>query len=288
MFCSRPRCRIINSMTVRFPPTTNDLDIKEKQRRLRQTRKLSQIFGELPWDDTEQPHLEGYDRPAVESASKDHPRQRQQHIRFSKHSLIDSDSSPSRPFRFPLDSRSAEANKMSPPLLGSLRDALGRSNSTTRRQPTYPSHISQLDSARFGGRLGRAGSTGSTGSDESTQGPGHLSIVENKPTRSSSLRITNRQAWPKDKSRRRSVQTPVTGVTQAHTRRSTELFTPTHSQRRSVTLWTRRRTAKDDPATLYRDTADQGREDGDSADLHPLTEAQRIQSIRRGRKLAQV
>src|SRR6266566_248784 len=119
-------------MTVRFPPTTNDLDIKEKQRRLRQTRKLSQILGEIPRDDAEQPHLEGYKRPAVESATTDHPRQRQQHIRFSKLSLIDSDS-PGRPFRFPLSTRSAEANKMSPQLLGSSRDALGRSTSTRRQ-----------------------------------------------------------------------------------------------------------------------------------------------------------
>ena len=276
-------------MTVRFPPTTNDLDIKEKQRRLRQTRKLSQIFGELPWDDTEQPHLEGYDRPAVESASNDHPKQRQQHIRFSKRSFIDSDS-PFRPSCFPLDSRSAEANKMTPPLLGPLRDALGRSNSTTRRQPTDPSHVSRLESARFG--LGRAGSTGSTGSDESAQGAaGHLSIVENKPTRSASLRIINRQARPKDKSRRRSVQVynPDADAMQANSRRSTELFKPTHSQRRSVTLWTRRRIAKDDPANHNRSAADQGREDDGSADLHhPLTEAQRIQSVRRGKKLAQV
>lgn len=269
-------------MTMRFPPTRNDLDIKEKQRLLRQTRKLSQIFGEPPWDDAEQPHLDGYNRPAVESASKDHPQQRQQHIRFSKRSLIDSDS-PSRPFCFPLDPRSAEANKMPQPLLRPLRDALGRNNSTTRRQPTHPSHISQLEPARFG--LGRAGSTGSTGSDESARGASHLSIVGDKPTRSSSLRITNRQARVKDKSRRRSVQVHNQDIDsiQTHSRRSTELFTPTHSQRRSVTLWTRRRTAKDDPA------ADQSREDDSSADSNqPLTEAQRIQSIRRGRKLTQV
>jgi hypothetical protein len=270
-------------MTVQFPPTTNDLDIKEKQRRLRQNRKLSQIFGELPRDDAEQPHLEGYKKPAVESAVTDHPRQRQQHIRFPKLSLMDSDS-PCRPFRFPLDTRSAEGTKMSPQLLGSSRDALGRSTST-RRQPNHPPHISKLESARFGlGGLRRAGSTESTGSDESARGDGHLSIVENKPTRSSSLRIINRQALLKDKSRRRTVLNPDTDAIQAHSRRSTDLFTPTHSQRRSVTLWTRR-TAKDD----HRSTADLGREDDGSADSHqPLTEAQRVQSIRRGRKLAQV
>lgn len=271
-------------MTVRFPPTTNDLDIKEKQRRLRQNRKLSQIFGELPRDETVQPHLEGYERPAVESATTDHPRQRQQHNRFSKLSLVDSDS-PCRPFRFPPSTRSAEANKMSPQLLGSSREALGRSNSA-RRQPTHPSHISKLESTRFGlGGLRRAGSTGSTGSDESARCAGHLSIAENKPTRSTSLRLTNRPTRLKDKSRRRSVLNPDTDAIQAHSRRSTDLFTPTHSQRRSVTLWARRKITKDD----HLSTVDQVREDDSSADSHqPLTEAQRVLSIRRGRKLAQV
>jgi len=271
-------------MTVRFPPTTNDLDIEEKQRRLRQNRKLSQIFGELPRDDTEQPHLEGYKRPAVESATTDHPRQRQQHIRLSKLSLVDSDP-PYRPFRFPHSTRPTEADKMSPQLLESARDVLGRSTST-RRQPTHPSQISRLESTRIGlGGLRRAGSTGSTGSDESAGGEGHLSVVENKPKRSTSLRIINREARVKGKSRRRTVLDPDTDAIQAHSRRSTDLFTPTHSQRRSVTLWTRKRTAKDDP----RSSTDQSREDDGSADSHqPLTEAQRVRSIRRGRKLAQV
>jgi len=244
---------------------------------------LSQIFGELPRDDTEQPHLEDCNGPlAVESASTDHPKQRQQHIRFSKHALIDSGPS-SRPFRFPLNSRSVEANKMPPQFPGSSPDALGRKTST-RRQPTHPSHTSQLESARLGlGQLRRAGSTGSTGTDESPRGVGHPSIVENKPTRSSSLRITNGQTRLKDRSRRRTVHNPDTDAIQAHSRRSTELFTPTHSQRRSVTLWARRRITKDDSTQKGGST---GRE-GDSS-AQPLTEAQRIQSIRRGRKLAQV
>lgn len=271
-------------MTVQFPPATNDLDIEEKLRRLKQNRKLSQIFGELPRDDTEQPHPEGCNGPpAVESASTDHPQQRQQHIRFSKHPLIESGPS-SRPFCFPLNPRSVAANKMSPQLQVSSRDALER-NTSTGRQPTHPS---QLESARFGlGRLRRAGSTGSTGFGESARGSGHRSTVENKPTRASSLRLINGQTRLKDKSRRRTVHNPNTDVIQAHSRRSTELFTPTHSQRRSVTLWARRRITKDDHQHLS--TVDQGREGDGSADLRqPLTEAQRIQSIRRGRKLAQV
>ena len=275
-------------MTLRLPPTTNDLDIKEKQRLLRQNRKLSQIFGELPREDTEQPHPEGWCTPAVESASTDHPQQRRQHIRYSKHSLIDWDF-PSRPFRFPLNSRSAEANKMSPQLLGSSRDPLGQSTST-RRQPTHPSHITQFDSARFGlGRLRRARSPESSESDENARGSGHLTIVENKPTRSTSLRTLNGHARQKDKSRRRTVLNPDTDGIQAHARRSSETLTPTHTQRGSVSLWARRRMAKDDPVHQHRPAADQGREDDASTSSHrPLTGAQRIQSIRRGRKLTQV
>lgn len=272
----------VSSMTVPLPPTTNDLDIKEKLRLLRQTRKLSQIFGELPREDTVQPHPArcNMNMPAVEGASTDHPQQRQQHIRFSRHSLIDL---PSRSFRFPLNSRSAEASVMSP---SSSRVALGQSN-PTRPLPVPPSHIGQLDSARFSlGRLSRARSTGS--SHENAQRASPLSIVENKPTRSSSLRTTNHLPRPKDRSRRRTADT---SSLQTHTRRSADIFTPTtHSQRRSVSLWARRRMTKGDLPHQQRTTADQNLEhNAPVVDAHPpLTEAQKTQSIRRGRKLAQV
>lgn len=290
--CHHPTPRVplqtslfVSSMTVPLPPTTNDLDIKEKLRLLRQTRKLSQIFGELPREDTVQPHLAGcnINMRAVEAASTDHPQQRQQHIRFSRHSLIDL---PSRSFRFPLNSRSAEASVIMSP--SSSRVALGL-NGPTRPLPVPPSHIGQLDSARFSlGRLNRARSTGS--SHENARRAGPSSIVENKPTRSSSLRTTNRLARPKDRSRRRTVHDPDTSSLQTHTRMTTDIFTPTHSQRRSVSLWARRRMTKGDPAHQQRITDDQNLEDNASVvDAHPpLTEAQKSQSIRRGRKLAQV
>ena len=283
--CSSLDCVTVSSMTVRLPPTTNELDIKDKQRLLRQTRKLSQILGELPRGDTLQPHLESSSMPAVEAASTDHPQQRQQHIRFSKHSLMDS---PCRPFRFPLNPRSAEASTMSPRVQSSSRAALGRSSSM-KPLPAHP-RISQPDSARLGlGRLSRARSTESIHPDESAQRVGRLSIVEKKPTRSSSLRIINHRGREKDGSRRRTVHNPGTGAFQTHSRRSTDSFTPTHSQRRSVSLWARRRITKDDPAHHQRSSADQGQEDDASDDSRqPLTEAQRIHSIRRGRKLAQV
>jgi hypothetical protein len=267
-------------MTVPVPPTTNDLDINCKQRLLRQTRKLSQIFGELPREDVAQPLLEGYAKPTVEVASTDHPQQRQQRIRFSGHSLIDPSS---RSFRFPLNPRSAESNRMSPHAPSPPRHALGRSSSMRPLQ--------QHDSSHLGlGRLPRTRSTEFTQSEENTGRVGQLSTVQNKPTRSSSLRTLNRQARPKDRSRRRTVHDPDTGVFQSPSRRSNDISTPTHSQRKSVSLWSRRKISKDDFARQQRFTADQGREDDASVvDAHPpLTEAQRVQSIRRGRKLAQV
>lgn len=281
--------RTVSSMTAPLPPTTNDLDIKYKQRLLRRTRKLSQIFGELPREDIAQPLLEGCSMPTVDSevASKDHPQQRQQRIRFSRHSLIDPSS---RSFRFPLNPRSPEANGMSPQALSSPRHALGRSSSM-RPLPTHHSKSSLFDSAHLGlGRLPRARSTEFTQSEENTRHD-HLSIVENKPTRSSSLRTINRKIRPKDRSRRRTVHDPDTSVFQSPSRRSNDISTPTHSQRKSVSLWNRRKSTKDDFAHQQRFTADQGQEDDDASviDAHPpLTEAQRIQSIRRGRKLAQV
>jgi hypothetical protein len=265
----------ILSMTTPLPPTTNDLDIKNKQRLLRQTRKLSQIFGELPREDTVQPHLARCVTPAVEVASTDHPRQHQQHIRFSRHPLIDS---PSRSFRSPLNPCSAEANRMSPQGPSSFRGALG---------PDSSARPSQLDSARFGlSRLRRATSTGSSKSDESARRTGHPSIVEDKLSRSSSLRLINHQARLKDRSRRRTVHSPDNGALQESSR-NIDISTPTHSQRRSVSLWTRRNNTKDEPSHQQRSTADQ--DDAPVVDAQrPLTETERTQSIRRGRKLAKV
>lgn len=275
--------RAASSMAVPLPPTTNDLDIKHKQRLLRQTRKLSQIFGEIPREDTAQPHQEGCTMPTVEVASTDHPQQRR-HIRFSRHSLIDPSS---RSFRFPLNPRSAEADRMSPQALSPPRDALKRSSSMR----PLPTHHSKSDSVRLGlGRLPRVRSTESIQSESPRHAGHHLSVVENKPTRSTSLRVINRQARSKDRSsRRRTVHNPDTGVLQASSRRSNDISTPAHSRRKSVSLWSRKKFTKDDAHQQHL-MADQVREDDVSVvQTHPpLTEAQRVQSIRRGRKLAQV
>lgn len=243
-----------------LPPTTNESDDKDKRRLLKQMRKLSQIFGEVPPEISAQPHVARCTTPAVEAPSPDSPRR---HVLFPSYTFIDS---PSRSFRFPLSSHSAAPSSMAPQLLSPTRDALGRSSST-RRLPARPT----------------------THFDESARRPGHSTIVTEMPARSSSLRILNHvHQLPKDKSRRRSVHNPIPAAFHAHPRRSIDNHTSTHSQRRSVSLWSRRIT-KDDPAHQRHSIAVQGQEDGVSGDTHPpLTEAQRTQSLRRGRKLAQV
>src|SRR5579863_10146588 len=92
-------CSSLNSTTVSstsMPPTANDLDEKDKQRLVKQTRKLSQILGELPREATARPHTAGPSTP-----SPDLFQQHQQRVRFSRqrNSSIDP---PSRSFRFPL------------------------------------------------------------------------------------------------------------------------------------------------------------------------------------------
>jgi hypothetical protein len=210
----------------------------------------------------------------------------QQPIRISRHSFIDS-ASPSS--RFPPLPHSDST--MSPQLLSSARDALGRSDST-RHPAVHPSQANEVDSARFGlGRLRRAGSMRSTQHDEKPRPASQLSIVAEGPARSTSLRLLNHvhPVRPRDKFRPRSVHNPANPALHTHPRQSPDIFTPTHSQRRSVSLWTRRRMMKDDSAHQRHPAADQNREGDASSGSHPpLTEAQRVQSLRRGRKLAQV
>ncbi|KAH9968899.1 hypothetical protein BC827DRAFT_294162 [Russula dissimulans] len=277
----------VSSQSSPLPPIMDDLDDREEERLLRQTRKLSQIFGELPLEVAAQPHqAKCYGPPAVDSPSTDQPQQRQQHVRFSRHSFM---GTPSRSFRFPLSSaQSGAESTMSPQILPSAQDALGRSSST--RRPSTPStHPGQLDLARLGlGRLRRGGSTRSTQSNETFRRANHLT-TEKWPTRSASLRILNpvREVRPKDKWRRESVHDPVTVALHAPSQKPADLSTPTHSQRRSVSLWIRKRTMKDASSHQQRSESDHDRENDASDDEHPpLTEAQRIQSLRRRRKLA--
>jgi hypothetical protein len=284
--CSSLDRTTVSSMSL--PPTTNDLDDKEKQRLLKQTRKLSQILGELPQKATAQPHLAGCSTPAAEAPSTDASQPHQQHVRFSRHSFI---GSRSRSFRLPLPSYSeATSDDMSPLRRPSIRDAPARSSSV-RRPSARPSYSNQLDLARFGlGRLRGAESTKTNQSDENTRLAGHSSEVAERLARSSSLRVPKHvyRTLSKGKLRRRSVHNPVIASSQMPPHNSTGISSSTHLQR-SVSLWTKRSVTMDESARQQYPTTAQSREDDASGDEHPpLTEAQRIQRIRRGRKLAQV
>jgi hypothetical protein len=239
----------------------------------------------------QQPHLVGCSTPGAEGPSIDASQKHQQHVRFPRHSSIDP---PSRSFRFPLPSEETNAMTLnsSPP----VRDvhALGRSDSTQRRT-ARPPHLNQLDLARFGlSRLCRADSTRSNQPDKSTRRarrPSNVAERPERPTRFTSLRVSNNvhQARPKDKLRRQSIHSPTVATFQTSPQRPTGVSSSsTHNQRRSVSLWARRIT-KGDSAYQQCPTSDESQENDAPDDEHaPLTEAQRIQSLRRGRKLTQV
>ncbi|KAI0257489.1 hypothetical protein BJV78DRAFT_40307 [Lactifluus subvellereus] len=272
-------------MSAPLPPTTNDLHDRDKQRLLRQARKLSQIFGELPQETTALPHLARSITPAGEVPSTDPPHL---HIPFSRRSSIDQFT---HSFRLPASPRSVPSRTMSPQPLPSAPDALGP-DGPPGRLPALPLHISQLDVPRFGlSRLRKAASSISIRPDEQVPHGNYLPIAAEMPSRSSSVHLFNRVhlARSRDSSRRRSVNNPVLPASHAHSRKSDDISTPVHSQRRSMSLWPRRRNAKDDAVHQWHLTADQGREDAASSEAYqPLTGAQRTQSLRRGRKLAQV
>ena len=287
-----PSCSSLGSTTpspmpAPLPPTTNDLHENDKRRLLRQARKLSQIFGELPQETTAPSHLERSITPAREVPSTDSPRI---HIPSSRLSFIDQST---HSFCFPALPRSVPSltRTMSPQPLPSARDALGPDD-PPRGLPTLPPHINQLDRSRSRlSRLRRAASSISIRPNEGVPHVNQLPIVAEMPSRSSSVRLFNRVhlARSRDSPRRRSVNNPVLAASHAHSRKSEDISTPVHSQRRSTSLWSRRRNAKDDTAHQLHLTADQDREDAASSEAYqPLTTAQRTQSLRRGRKLAQV
>lgn len=286
--------------SISIQPTANDLDEKDKQRLVKQTRKLSQILGELPPEVTARPHTAGSSAQTAEAPSTGLSQQYQQRVRFSiqRYSFIDP---PSRSFRSPLQPSSEGTSEMSPPLLPPARDGppvpVGRSSTPTRRRPsTRLSHTGQLDLTLFGlGRLRAAGSTRSDQSDENARPGGLLSNVAEMPTRSASLRVSNQvhQARGGDKPRRRSVQDPSSLIaSQTTSQKSTgNSSSTTHPRRlgRSVSLWAKGKTTGDDSAHHQHPTTGQIREEDDWDDEQPpLTEAQRIQSLRRGKKLTQV
>jgi hypothetical protein len=269
------------SRSMPLPPTTNNLDDKDKQRLLRQARKLSQIFGELP-QEIITPSLARSGSPVAEVPSTDSSHL---HISSSRNPFID----PSTHF-FCFPARSVPSRPMSPQHLPSVRDTLCRSSSVRWSPALFP-HNSQRDLPRFGfGSLRRAASTTSLRPNEDVPHAKHLPGGTKMPFRSSSVRLLNRMhlARTRDSSRRQSVNNPV--LLESHTRpqRSEDFSTPVHPQHRSVSLLSKRRNTKGVHVQQWHFTA----ESQDDAALTeadpPLTKAQKTQSLRRGRKLAQV
>jgi hypothetical protein len=265
-----------------LPPTTNNLDDRDKQRLLRQARKLSQIFGELP-QEIITPPLARSGSPAEEIPPMDSSHL---HISSARSSFIDLST---HSFCFP--ARSVPSRPMSPQHLPSARDILCRSSSLRWSQALFP-HNSQRDLPRFGfGSLRKAASTTSLRPNEDVPRPKHLPSGSKMPFRSSSVRLLNRKhlARTRDSSRRQSVNNPVLFESHAHPQRSEDLSAPVHPQRRSVSLLSKRRNTKGVHVQQWRFSADQGQEDAALAEAYPpLTKAQKTQSLRRGRKLAQV
>lgn len=255
--------------------TRNNLDGKEKQRLLRQTRKLSQILGELPQATIAPPHPVRSSTPTVEVPLTGLS---QLHDPPSGHSFTEPSS---RSPRLSLIFHSVSASTMSPSLLPFVHDDSNRTGHT-RRSSIIPAHINQLDLTRFGlGRRHWSESMSSAHSDENASQTDHRSLVAETLSDSSDLHSVTR---PRNKPRWRSVYNPSPVEFDAHPRRSEGSSMPAYSPKRSVSLWAKGRTTNEDQRYPL---ADQGREDM-SGTQPPLTESQRVLSLRRGRKLTQV
>lgn len=264
--------------------TRNNLDGKEKQRLLKQARKLSQILGELP-QATVAPILPVRGNLTVEVPPPG----------FSQLHVPSSGRSPTEPStRSPRFSRifhTVEANTMSPPPPPSVVHDDSNRTGPKRLSSIIPANINQLDLTRFGlGHRQWSESTCSTHSDENASHTDHQTLVAETETLSdSSTNLHSLNTRPRNKARWRSVYNPSPTVFDARPRRSEDSSTmPAYSSAcsstRSVSLWTKRSTSnKDQRHTLANQSQD------NTSGMHPpLTESQRIMSLRRGRKLAQV
>lgn len=261
--------------------TRNNLDGKEKQRLLRQARKLSQIFGEPP-QATVAPTFPVRGNPTVEVPPPG----------FSQLHVPSSGRSPTGPStrspRFSRISHTVEANTMSPPPLPSVVHDDSNRTEPKRLSSIIPANINQLGLTRFGlGRRQWSGSTCSTHSDENASHTDHQSLVAELETLSdSSTNLHSLNTRPRNKARWRGVYNPSPSKFDARPRTSEDSSTmPAYSSStRSTSLWTKRTTSNEDQRhTLANQSQDI------ASGMHPtLTESQRIMSLRRGRKLAQV
>ncbi|KAI9462496.1 hypothetical protein BJY52DRAFT_1185216 [Lactarius psammicola] len=238
--------------------TRNDLDGKEKQRLLRQARKLSQILGELPQASVapganpvrgSTPTIEVEIPPTGLS---------QLHVPSSSGRSFTEPSS--RSPRFPLMSHTVAASTMSSPsLLPSVHDDSNRTE-PKRRSSIIPVHINQLDLTRFGlGRRHWSGSMrmSSAHSDENASHIDHRSLVAETLSDSSDLHSLDQVhvTRPRNKPRWRSVYNPNPTEFAAHPRRSDGSM-PASSSKRGVSLWTKRRTSNEDQRCPLADQED--------------------------------
>lgn len=254
----------------------NNIDAKEKERLLRKTRKLSQILGELPHA-TVAPALPVRNDLTVEVPSTGFS---QLHVPSSGHSFTEPSS---RSPRYSHIFHTVGASTMPPPIPSVDRDD---SNQTgpKRLSTIIPA---QLDLTRFGlGRRQYSESTISTHSDENASHVDHRSLVAETETLSDSTNLHSLDHThvkrPRNKPRWRSVYNPGPMELNARPRNSEDSSMPAYSSKRSVSLWKKRSISNEDH-TL----ADQSQGDITSQMRPPLTESQRITSLRKARKLAQ-
>jgi hypothetical protein len=265
------------------PPTLtsrNNLDGKEKQRHLRKARKLSQILGDLPHA-TVAPALPVRNDLTVEVPPTGFS---QLHVPSSGRSFTEPSS---RSPRFSHIFHTVAPGKMLPPLPSVDRDG---SNQTRpkRLSSVIPAHLNQLDLTRFGlGRRQYSESTFSAHSDENASHTDHRSLMAETETLSDSTNLHSPDRAhvkrPRNKPRWRSVYNPGPMESDARPRRSEDSSMPACSSKRGVSLWKKRA-----PSNEGHTLADQSQEDITSEMHQPLTESQRITSLRRARKLAQV
>ncbi|KAH8987150.1 hypothetical protein EDB83DRAFT_2484125 [Lactarius deliciosus] len=169
--------------------------------------------------------------------------------------------------RFSPMAHTVATSTMSPSLLPSVHDDPNRTV-PRRRSSIIRAHINQLDLTRFG--LGRrddqrplVAATQSNSSD--------LHSLEN-------VHVTR----PRNKPRWRSVYNLNPMEFGAHPRCSEDSPMPSCSSKRGVSLWAKRRASNESQRCPL------GQEGITSGMPPPLTESQRVLSIRRGRKLTQV
>lgn len=255
----------------------NNLDVKKKQRLLRKAKKLSQILGELPHV-TAAPALPVRSDLTVEVPSTGFS---QPHVPSSRRSFTEPST---RSPRFPHTFHTVTASTMSPPLPSVDRDD---SNQTgPKRLSTI--NPAQLELTRFGlGRRQYSESTISAHSDENASHADHRSLVAETETLSDSTNLHSLDHThvrrPRNKPRWRSVYNPGPMELNARPRKSEDSSMPAYSSKRSVSLW-KKKSISNEEHTL----ADQSQGDITSQMHPPLTESQRITSLRRARKLAQV